>query len=162
MKRYKSEVSALINIGNVTEVDVLSNCYHKTRYYLLFELFEEIEEKIYLTDVAEVYISVEDEILMNYNLKQILLHTTTVETISNYLKLEDDNKIKLCGAMIDYIIDKKDAFSSKDCIKLKNDQYTLNEILCNTDEFKPRINKIIIMIPKFIESIYPLMSDIIK
>lgn len=161
MKRYKSEISALINIENVTEI--FSGCGHKTRYYLVFELFEEIEEKIYLTDIAEICISAENEILMNYNLKQILFHEISVGSISNVLKLEDDNKVKICRAMVDYIIDSKDAFSSEDCIKLKNfEQHTLNEILCNNEEFKPRINRLTIMIPKFIERIYPLLSYFIK
>lgn len=163
MKRYKSNVSALINIERITEIGFENNNDNKVRYYALFELFEETENKIYITDIDEAYISASDGILMNYNLKQLFLSETSIECIINCLSLDDDNKVKLVRAFSNYILDRSAAYSSKDSIKLNDfDKHNLNEILCNNEKFEPRINRIIIMIPKFIEKVYPLLREFIK
>lgn len=157
----QSNVSALINAENITSN--LSVFPYKSIYYISFELFEETENRVYLTNVGDAYVGANDRILMNYDLKTLFLNAVSLETISSCLKIEDNNKAKSAMAFSDYIMDRSDAYSSKDSIKLTDfDEHTLNEILCNNEKFEPRINKIIIMIPKFIEKIYPLMKDFIK
>ncbi len=159
----QSNISALISVENITNNLLIFP--HKSIYYVSFALFEETENKMYLLNVGDTYVDAGDRIRMNYDLKSLFLDADTISlaTISSCLKLEDDSKVKLNKAVIDYILDRNDAYSSKDSIKLNDfDVHTLNEILCNNEKFEPRINKIIIMVPNFIEKIYPLMKDFIK